>query len=235
MLQGRPRLVGPGFALLALTGAWLAHGLEYVRIAPRVGLADALGGPLHRAYMAPLGLALSIALVAGGAAWLRWWMLLGRRLDRARMRLRLGWRNNRLYTHAQTPLTEPSWGTRLTSLTAGLAVAQIVIYALQENVEAAAAGRTLPGAGVVVGVHWAAPLVHAGVALGLSATAMLLTSLLCRRVRAIIVCERLADSLAGRRAATVAVPAGRPAPRTPRDRFGSALWQRPPPPLLLPS
>jgi hypothetical protein len=234
MLTGRPRLVGPGFAVLALSGAWLAHGLEYLRVAPDVGLGDALGGPLHRAYMGPLGLGLGILLMAGGGAWLRLWWGLGRRLDAARSRVRSAWRN-RPTPGARPPLAEPSCGARLTALTSGLAVAQLAVYALQENVEAAAAGRAAPGLAVVTGTHWAAPLIHVAVALALSAAAVLLTSLLRRRVHAVLVCERLAASLAGSRPLAVTIPAGRPARRTPRDRFGATIWERPPPAQLLPS
>ncbi len=90
---------------------------------------------------------------------------------------------------------------------------QLGLYLLQENLEAAAGGAALPGLGVFLGVHAAAPLVH--VAARITGVARLLRLLLA--------------SLAPAAPPPAPAVAWRPSPL---DRLGRQLWSRPPPTAL---
>jgi len=228
VITRRGRLAAPALALLVVTGTWLGHGVEYVRVAPMVGLGDALLGPLHRPYMLPLGAVLVALAVACGGRWLEVWAALGRRLDAARAHLAAVLRGtNRGFNPPAT--AAPTWGARFGVLAAALTVAQTILYTVQENVEAWVAGAPLPGLGTVVGRHWAAPLVQLGVAVALAGLVVLLQRLLSRRATLITRCERLLATLLGWLAPREIAPrTGAWAP-APVERHSTHLWRRPPP------
>ena len=230
----RTKVLGPAAILVLFAGLWLGHSLEYLRVWGTNGFPDALLGPVH-GYMAPLGLLLLVATGRLGARWLRLWLSLGRRLDQARHHLAQLWRGRGPQLPARAPVAAaPSAGSRFAVSWLILCVAQICLYIGQENLEAIRVGYPAPGLGAVSGVHWAAPLIHAGVAFVATALVTIALRLFRVRTRAVDVCERLARVLlrALLRPSSTAVPAASWIP-APRERFGLQLLRRPPPAPLL--
>ena len=232
----RQLLVG-GFVALALVGLWLGHTVEYVRVLGTSGLTTELTGSVH-AYMLPLGAALAIAATVGGASIWRWWVALGARLDRARAMATSLLRGQ---PPARTDLVGATTSSQQPSLVAGvlaawpaLALLQIALYLVQENVEALAGGAPAPGFAAITGVHALAPLVHAGVALALVIAGAGLLRLLQRRARQIAVVEAVIRALLRRWRGlpqALAIPADRDA-AAPSRLLGRHIHQRPPPSLL---
>lgn len=220
-----------GGVLLALVGLWLGHTIEYVRVWGAAGLNSELFRSMH-AYMLPL--AAVLGLLASAAAFQLWriWSALGHRLDAAHTILRTTLRGTP--TDVPAPLaraTAPSFRAGILVGWPPLAALQILLYIVQENVEAAAAGMPAPGFGAVTGAHGLAPLVHAGVSLVLLIAAASTLRLLRGRARTIVTVEALARALL--RAVTVRAhraPTPKSLPvRAPVVLFGLALRQRPPP------
>src|SRR5207245_8812538 len=100
----------------------------------------------------------------GARCW-QLWTELGLRLDRARAAVAAAWRGRQRSRLTAAATTVPSAPARMAALWLPVALLQIGLYLIQENVEAVVAGSPAPGLGAVWGAHWAAPLVHAGVAL----------------------------------------------------------------------
>lgn len=224
------RAAAAGGVLLAFIGLWIGHTLEYLRVWGTAGLVASITNPVH-AYMLPLAALLVVLSALFGIRLCRTWQLLNARLDRAAMGLRRIWRG-----HATDIPAAPigsSTGARLVAIWLPLAAAQIVLYLVQENIEAIAAGQPAPGWGAITGVHWAAPLVHLYVALVLACGVRIFQVLRHRRA---VVVERVEALLraAARRwfsaPANVASPARRSA--SPLDRLGLHIWRRPPPLLV---
>jgi hypothetical protein len=211
----------PGLVLAALTGLWWSHELEYLRAGATAGLAGTAGRAVHT-YLTPLGAIL--AVIAAGGGWALW------RLDR-RVRAQLA----RLRHGPDGACPMPSAdGTRVrigfVPMVALLAVFQIGLYLVQENLEALAAHSTLPGVAAVTGRHALALGVHVGVAAVLSAVVWL-----CRRH-----VDALAEQLATALRAVWSPVATSPLPRTsvawwwaPSERWGGSLWSRPPPSFVI--
>jgi hypothetical protein len=232
----RLRLAASGGVFLALAGVWLGHTVEYVRVAGTAGLREELLGSIHW-YMLPVGLALAlVAAVLSVRAW-QLWVGLGRQLTVARWAIARAWRGGR-----HTPTESAMWAPRVeqaprlnaTRIWPLLALAQIGLYLLQENLEALAAGVPAPGMQALAGRHWAAPLVHAAVALLLTGAVVLVRRAFQHRSRVVTSTRallRVLLAVIGR--ATAARPATPPPAPRPADRFGR-LWCRPPPPLLVP-
>ncbi len=229
-MKGRAarHLAGAGAVLLALVGAWAGHTLEYVRLNGATGLGRAMLGASHL-YMLPLGAVLSLLLAHRGLRWWRRWAALGERLEDARTALR-----GALRGHRPSPRrpggSGPGSAAPVARLWVPLAVAQVALYLFQENVEAAAAARTAPGLGPVTGVHWAAPLVQAAVALVLAAAMGVAARRLRGRATRLHRWERFVDHLV--RTRTRLAGGLRPLSgwrRSPLQRFGAQLWSRPPP------
>jgi len=232
MAPRRLRLAASSGAALALLGVWLGHTLEYARLAGLGGLRQELVGSVHW-YMAPAGLALALGAAAGAVRAVRLWTALGRQLDWTRRAIAGAWRGKAGRPLPPAPVKRrPPVGLSLTGLWLALTTAQIGLYLVQENVEAAAAGLPRPGLGAVSGVHWAAPLIHAGVALLVSCAAVAVHRLLQRRTRAVDrTCALLRHLLA-----YLVRPSNWSTPRAQTvvrlvDRLGR-LWCRPPPSLL---
>ncbi|MDB5064263.1 MAG: hypothetical protein JWM18_697 [Chloroflexi bacterium] len=229
-MKGRAaqHLAGAGAVLLLFVSAWIGHTLEYVRLNGAAGLDQAVLGASHL-YMLPLGAVLTLLLAHRGLRWWRRWTALGERLERARTALRSAL-HGRPPTPRRTPRTGSVTSVPVALLWAPLALGQVALYVLQESVEAAVAGRPAPGLGAVAGAHWAAPLVHAAVALVLATVVALAGRRLRGRATRLHRWERLVDHLV--RACTRVAERPRPAPGwwpSPLQRFGAQLWSRPPP------
>lgn len=232
----RQLLVG-GFVALALVGLWLGHTAEYVRVLGTGGLTTELTGSVH-AYMLPLGAVLAVAAAVGGAWIWRWWVALGARLDRARAMATSLLRGQRPTTAEpigdSTQSNSPSFAAGVLAAWPALALLQIALYLVQENVEALAGGAPAPGFGAITGVHALAPLVHAGVALVLVLAGAGLLRLLQRRALELAVVEAVVRALLRRWRGlpqALAIPADRDA-AAPSQLLGRHIHQRPPPSLL---
>jgi hypothetical protein len=229
--QRRTRFAAPGAVLLALAGLFIGHTLEYLRVWGPTGIVESIGNPVH-AYMLPVagGLLALSAVFAFRLAMA--WQALNDRLDRAAAGVRRIWRgSNDAVPDGGTRRSTP--GTRLAAMWLPLAVAQTVLYLVQENVEAVARSQPAPGIGAITGIHWAAPLVHLYVSLLLACLVRICQILVHRRELAVERVEALLRAIARR--CRTAAPVIRPhATRAvpPLDWLGRHLWRRPPPLLL---
>ena len=232
MAPRRLRLAASSGAALALLGVWLGHTLEYVRLAGLAGIRQELVGSVHW-YMAPLGLVLALVAAAGAVRVATLWTALGRQLDWTRRAIAQAWRGTAEAPRPpESEVRRPPFRLGIAGLWLALSAAQIGLYLVQESVEAVAAGLPAPGLGAVTGTHWAAPLIHAGVALVLTCIVVLLHRLVQQRTRSV---ERT-HALLRRLLSHLLRPSSSPAPRPqahvrPVDRLGR-LWCRPPPLLL---
>ncbi|HMC53073.1 MAG TPA: hypothetical protein VKI64_09965, partial [Acidimicrobiales bacterium] len=104
---------------------------------------------------------------------------------------------------------------------------QLALYLVQENLEARTFHLPAPGLGAVTGVHAMAPLVHLAVA-AIVTTVVWLTR---RRVTELLAESDWTDGVIARRGPRPTRIAGRRLIRswTPGQRWGMALWARPPP------
>jgi hypothetical protein len=216
---------------LALIGAWLGHTLEYLRVSGTAGLQSELTGSIH-AYMLPAGIGLGLAAVLVMAAAVHAYQSLGRRLRASRSRLLAV-----LTTHAgveAAPPPQTAWSVPgLAQLWFLVLSTQLGIYLVQERTEALRVGINRPWLEAVRGVHWAAPLVHAAVALLLTGAALIALRLITRRRRVVERSERLLAALVARFRRR---PDGWPLPRREVVRLrlrGTHLWSRPPPACAL--
>lgn len=223
--------VASACVLLAFTGLWIGHTLEYLRVWGTAGLAGSMTNPVH-AYMLPVAGVLATLGALLGLRVLGAWRALNRRLDLAAARLRRLWRGGAA-EGGEARQARPSPGTRLVALWLPLATAQIVLYVVQENVEAIARAQPAPGLGAITGIHWAAPLVHLYVSLLLASLVRICEVLLHRRATVVERVEALLRAVARRRRNRVreaARPLSLASP--PLQRIGRHLWRRPPPLLL---
>ena len=218
--------------LLAFIGLWVGHTLEYLRVWGDAGFAGSLTNPVH-AYMLPLA---AVLVVLGALFALRLWTMwqaLNQRLERAALGLRMVWRGRSMTAVRDIPRRSSS-GSRLAAIWFPLAAAQMVLYVVQENIEAIATGHSAPGLGAVSGIHWAAPFVHLYVALLLACGIRICQVLLHRRSAIVERAEALVRAVA--RGVRVTLPeASIPAQRragAPLDGLGMHVWRRPPPLLL---
>jgi hypothetical protein len=226
-------MLAPGVILLALIGVWLTHTLEYARVTGAARLSAGALTSVH-VYMLPVGALLAVgAALLGVQCWRAWWAL-GRRLEQTRMALAGAWRGRHGPRPQPAHRPRPSEGAQLVALWLPLSLLQIGLYLLQENAEALAVGRPLPGIGAVAGVHTVVLAVHVLVAWALASAALLVLRRLGERHGRVAACERLLLTLLRRQGRAAATPhASRAAAASPLDRFGRDLWRRPPP-LLLP-
>jgi hypothetical protein len=131
------------FGVLVLAGTWVVHQTEYAIEYGR-RFSTVMGTSPHRLYMAPAGVALGVTL---GAFLVLWCAVLGL------YRIRLG----RLLLHLPPRLSRHiHLGASNVSLRAVgrtalvLALAQCMVYLLQENLEYVAGIGTLPGFAVLL-------------------------------------------------------------------------------------
>ena len=217
---GRIEVSPTGFLLAGLSGAWIAHNLEYLRVWGTSVFPAAASRSAH-VYMGPAGLVLvSLALVAAHASF-RAAGRLQQRLSQLR-RAMVGGRAEPVDKDFHVGLRF-SWSTFLGLLW----LWQLLLYLAQENLEARALGLPLPWFGAMSGVHALAPAVHLAVALAITLVVWLLRR---RIVHLTAEVRRVASRLAARRQ-PARVIVSRPVTRwwTPAERWGVQLWSRPPP------
>lgn len=229
MLAGtRTRIAASGWVLLALGGVWIGHTAEYLRVWGAQGLREELVGSVH-AYMLPAAVLLAVAAALAALRMRRRLYTISLRIERARSALESAWRRP---VHVTSPAPEPSRVSSATAVWLTLSVAQIVLYVLQEAVEAAIAGRPADLWSSVSGIHWTAPLIQAVVALLLTLLVTASGALLRRRDRRARGLERLVGAIVARRLRSLHIRRPRPALlAAPATRFGLVLWGRPPPAL----
>jgi hypothetical protein len=228
----RVRAAASGSVLLAFVGLWIGHTLEYLRVWGPAGVVDSMSNPVH-AYMLPLAAVLVALSACFGLRLWNAWQALNERLDRAAVGLRRVWRGQAVAApESVAPLSSPV--ARLAAIWLPLAAAQIVLYLIQENVEAIARAQPAPGLGAITGIHWAAPLVHCYVALLLACGTRICQVLLHRRARVVEQAEALLRVIVrrGRRAPAPASCVAAIRGVSPLDQLGRHLWRRPPPALL---
>jgi hypothetical protein len=218
--------------LLAFIGLWIGHTLEYLRVWGGAGLVSSMTNPVH-AYMLPLAAALVVLSALFALRLWRAWQALNLRLEQAAVKLRRVWRGRvepvpAASTHRSSP------GARLVAIWLPLAAAQLVLYVIQENIEAIARAQPAPGLGPITGIHWAAPLVHLYVALLLACGTRICQVLLHRRTAVVERVEAFVRAaIRRRRSLPVAVSVPRLVDALSlSDRLGRDLWRRPPPLLL---
>jgi hypothetical protein len=224
----RARAAASGSVVLAFAGLWIAHTLEYLRVWGAAGVLGSITNPVH-AYMLPL---LAVLVVLGALSGLRlWraWQALNQRLDLAVLGLRSVWRGRDASVAGTSP--QPSPVARLIAIWLPLAGAQIVLYLIQENVEAIARAQPAPGFGAITGIHWAAPLVHLYVSLLLACGTRICQVLHHRRAVVVARVEALLRVAVRRRRSSHPPAVASPDSPTasPLDRLGRHLWRRPPP------
>jgi hypothetical protein len=228
--QRQLRIAASASVLLAFVGLWISHTFEYLRVWGSTGLIDSWTNPVH-VYMLPLAAALIVLSALFGVRLVRAWQRLNDRLEHAVAGLRKIWRG-RAIAVSDAPLRS-SPATRLAIVWLPLFLAQVVLYLIQENIEAIARAQRAPGLGAISGVHWAAPIVHCYVALILACGVRIGQLLLRRRAAVVERVEALLRVLvkrSGRIVAGVVVPITHAA--SPLDELGRHLWRRPPPALL---
>ena len=228
------RVAASGGVLLALIGLFIGHTLEYLRVwGPPgvVGFDDQPGARLHAPGRAACS---SCSAPSSRSGLARAWQALNQRLDRAAagVRRHLAWTAGELAGEHAGP--DPAPGTRLVAIWLPLAAAQIVLYLVQENVEAVARSQPAPGLGAITGIHWAAPLVHLYVSLLLACLVRICQVLFHRREVVVERVEALLRAIVRRRLrAAASIRRRAPSRRlAPIDRLGRHLWRRPPPLLL---
>ena len=231
---GRPvRRLAMAGVLGALVGDWVTHTAEYARLDGAAGIARALSGSVHL-YMLPAAALLTMAAALWAARLWRAWTALGWRLDATRAGIAVAWRGRHPHSLPADRVLPPA-GCRLLALWLPLVVVQVTLYLLQENIEARWAGLPMPGLGALTGVHWAAPLIHLAVALLVAAAACVVLTRFRRRVRVIVIAQRLLHALVAA-IATRTIPsyAGGGWASSPVDLFGTHILTRPPPLLVAP-
>ncbi len=232
MIQDRrARVAASGGVLLALIGLFISHTLEYLRVWGPQGVVDSMTNPVH-AYMLPVAGVLVVLSAVFAFRLARAWQALNLRLDRAAAGVRRLWRGGPGGVAANRQPGSTA-GTRLTAIWLPLAAAQIVLYLVQENIEAMARSQPAPGLGAVTGIHWAAPLVHLYVSLLLACLVRICQVLFHRREVVVERVEALLRAIVRRRLrATASVRRPAVATIAPIDVLGGHLWRRPPPLLL---
>src|SRR5207253_10964 len=131
--------------LLAFGGVWLGHVAEHYRVEGSAGLVHELSHSVHL-YMLPLGALLVVLAALTGVGWVRMAAALTHRLEHATDALARAFRgaSPRLCRTVPAAPTAPSVGGRWLALALPLSVAQLVLYALQENLEHAMSHEAVP-------------------------------------------------------------------------------------------
>lgn len=214
---GRVEVGVTGVALTALVGEWLAHTVEFVRLS---GLRGAFGS-VH-VYMGPIGAVLVVAALAAVHSTVRLARVLKRRLAELRRFEARG-----LIGVPSRTSSPPARSWSVPALVTMVWATQCALYVLQEDLESRVAHLGTPGLSVLGGAHALAPLVHLAVALALVAALWLSRRQVSRLAQVVHLAEvRLRFAL---RVAATVLPCTPARVWTPEDRWGFALWSRPPP------
>ena len=174
------RLRFASLVLLALAGTLLGHAIEYGLVSGWRGVALGLAGPLH-SYMIP---AAAILVVASFVLALRITALVrAARSQYAALwrRLHSGVRPSDAREAERASAARHGFDPHPLGLALTIATAQVVLYLIQENAEAAIAGAPAPGLAALTGTHWAAALVQFAVATWLTIGWLLLRRVVRRR------------------------------------------------------
>ena len=205
-------------ALAAVAGAWLAHGLEYVRVWGWNEFGSATSRQVHT-YMGPVGIVLVLLAFVGVEAGLRSF----RRLERL-----LGGLSSGAVRPSDVQSKPRRFAIPITSLLSLVWVLQLVLYVVQENAELRAEGIHQPILNVLTGPHTWAAGVHLVVAALLVGMLWLLHRPLAQLAEAVR--QVVAWLVANRNRSTAGTaPALLVRSWTPAERFGRQLWSRPPP------
>jgi hypothetical protein len=222
--------------LLVFGGVWLGHMLEHFRVEGPAGLVHELRHSVHL-YMVPLGVLFLVLATLAAVAWARLEALLTARAERASARLRRAWRGAPAPRPADLAPATPATSTtapRWRSVALSLAVAQLVLYGVQEHIEHSLAGHRDSVLEIFGGAHWGASLIQVAVAFVLAAIVVRCRRRVVHLSRRIDAVERLAHWLTRTRNVVRAMaPARRVRSFTPLERFGRHLLQRPPPALRI--
>ena len=211
-------------ALLSVVGAWLGHFFEYIRVAGwSAGWSETTTSAHVYFFPAGIGILAVAAGVSVGAG--RLWGLLRRRLEAAEAAV---WGGPAKPDSTGSVSSSP--GHRLAPLWLQLTVLELAIWVGQENLEAVAAGHRAPLLSVLSGVHALAPMVMAEVAFLLASV----YCLICRRFRDLEEAVRCVEGFIARRwrrATTLLWSVVEPVSLavTPFERWGTQMWQQPPP------
>ncbi len=184
------------FGLAAVAAMWIVHQTEYaIEYGGRFGAV--MASTPHRVYMAPLGVVL--ALLAVTLAILTSASLLRARVTRLRLLPGIPLRSRH---HATAPMFDLPVGA-LFRTAALLALMQMILYSVQENLESLAAGWGFPGLGVLFAPQHAT-VVPLHLLLALCAAILLWTvSILLHRTRQTL---QIVRALAGIGASENGVP-----------------------------
>jgi len=210
-------------ALVAITGAWIGHFLEYVRVSGWHTATSEMSSSVHL-YFFPAGVALMAVLAGCGVLARRAWTRLGRRLHRAEMALR-----RPIGPQLVVPVAPAPARGSIVSLWAVLTVLQLGAWTIQENLETVAAGHSAPLWGVLGGVHLLAPVVQAEVALILAVVYRLGRWCFHRREARVVALERIVARRWSLRPVSCPPPVETCVVWAPLDRWGAQRWNRPPP------
>ena len=211
--------------MAALAGTWIGHLLEYLRVWGPAEFPSSVIRSAH-AYFGPIG----IVLVVVGAVAIHASAGVARRLRMRSGRLRAALLGGPVPVEADRGV-DAGGGRSLSlpALWAALWVGQLLLYLVQENLEAHAAGLRAPVLAPLTGVHAWAPVLHLGVALTMAAVVWLNR----RRITALAAVVEQAERCLARRlhrcGAILSAGVTRVRVCTPRQRFGFSLWTRPPP------
>lgn len=173
------------FGLVALFGAWVVHQLAYlIEYGSRFDAVMATAP--HRYYMAQSGVLFAVVAIS-----LLSLVCLSLRLDALQRRRLLHVLPARL--HGLIPAVRVRIPGSVIGQTAlGLACWQVVVFLVQENLEAMAEGGGLPGFTVLVApAHWTVVPLHLAIALCGSLVLWTLSALLGRSCKATAAVERL--------------------------------------------
>jgi hypothetical protein len=230
-----PRRARAGaFVVLALVAEWAAHAATWY-LTGGATPGHALSGATHT-YLGPVGLLLAgLAAAASWSVWrgLRGLVAVARSFEAAIRRPR------RDHPGAPAGVAGSARGPGSVAAAArigarrvwaALLCVQLVVYVVQENVEAHAAGLGTPGLHVLTAHHGSALFVHAAIALLGAMLAVELGDRWIARAHAVVVAVRAYRAVTWRRALA---PAG---PRhdavvsdSPLERVGRSILSRPPP------
>jgi hypothetical protein len=220
-------VVGPaGIAGITLAGTWIGHSLEYLRVWGWHGAGRSMAASVH-AYMEPTGAVLLAVGLLGVLSTAR----LARHLEGRLESLRRGSFGPSGGEQPASPRADfPSRSLSLPTLLVTIWAGQCGLYLLQENLEASAAGRRLPGLAALGGIHALAAVVHLIVAATVVAALWLARRQVTRLADAV---ERAVERLRARGRVVMTHPRIARRTWTPLDRWGIQRWSRPPPLLVI--
>ena len=235
---GHPASSAAAFVFLALAGEWTAHAATWY-LTGGATPGQALSGTLHT-YLEPVGLVLAgLAAVASWSVWRALQRLRGvaRSIEAV---VRRAWRDQPRQSEPRGPGADmgraAGWGTSRVGparLWAALFVVQLLVYFVQENVEAHAAGFGTPGLHVLTAHCGSAVAVHAAIALLGAMVVVEIGDHWVARRQAVEVAMSAYQAVTWRRA--LAPVAARPRVTLlgpPLERVGRSVLSRPPPLLL---